>query len=268
MLRKGMLVIALIVASQAPCFGQGLLDSIFGPSGLGVWSGNSSSLTNQQFQSPSPQQLPSYPNQQYQGTASPQNPYYNNQQGVYSDWQTPRPTTAGSTGQVRYPTQQQYQVPQYSNQPQDGRRWVRPPQQMTPQRQPVQAQMQPMLPRQYPPGPPVVSPEDLPAGSVRITTTTPSGTTVQFYPPAGEQAPAPGVAPPVPAAAPHGPRHIRVKRSTGKRAIARTIHSNSRRHGPTAQPSGIAMPKPVEVPQGDPRYQWGVNQAPVAPQVR
>ena len=37
MLRTGLLTIAMIVALQGFCFGQGFLDSLLGPSGLGLW---------------------------------------------------------------------------------------------------------------------------------------------------------------------------------------------------------------------------------------
>jgi hypothetical protein len=272
MLRKGMLILALIGATQGLCFGQGILDSVLGPGGLGIWGGDSSHLTNQQYPSAPPQQQPPYQDQQpaypgqqapYPGAGYPQNPYYN-QQGVYGDWQNYPPATIGGAGQDQYPAEQQYQPPQYSTQTQTVPQVQGPPQ-VAPQQPPVQAQMQqPMLPRQYPPGPPPVRAEDLPAGAVRITTTTPDGTTVQFYPPDGQPMQEPGVAPP------QQPRRMRAKPSTAKQAAPRATQPREKTGAAPSSGDGVAMPKPVEVPQGDPRYGWGsaINRAPVAPEVR
>jgi hypothetical protein len=263
MLRKVILVAALIAATQGPCFGQGILDSVLGPGGLGIWGGDSSNLTNQQFQGGQPQQQQVYPNQQAPspGAGYPQNPYYN-QQGVYGDWQNYPPATVGGAGQDQYPADQQYAPPQYSTQTQTVPPMQAPPQ-VAPQQRPVQAQFQqqPMLPQQYPPGPPPVRAEDLPAGAVRITTTTPDGTTVQFYPPDGQPMQEPGVAPPP------QPRRIRAKQAG---AGAKATQPREKTGGAPAQAGGIAMPKPVEVPQGDPRYGWGsaINRAPAAPEAR
>src|SRR5208283_5028617 len=71
MLRTGLLTIAMIVALQGFCFGQGLLDSVLGPGGLGLWGGDST----QQYNNPQmwggaqgppqqPYQQPSAPGQQ------------------------------------------------------------------------------------------------------------------------------------------------------------------------------------------------------------
>jgi hypothetical protein len=268
MLRKGILVVVLIAASQGFCFGQGFLDSVFGPGGLGIWGGDASNLTNQQFQGAPQQQQQVYPGQQaqYPANAYPQNPYYN-QQGVYGDWQNYPAATIGPQGQ--YPAeqqyqapQQQYQQPQYSNQPQGFPPVQAPPQMGSQQPVGAQFQQQPMLPQQYPPGPPAVSAEDLPAGAVRMTTTTPDGTTVQYYPPEGEPMQAPGMAP----ATPQQPRRIRVKPAAPKQQAGARATQPREKTGVTTPAGGIAMPKPVEVPQGDPRYGWGA--APVAPETR
>jgi hypothetical protein len=179
----------------------------------------------------------------------------------------------GGGGQEQYPVEQQYQAPQFSTQVQ-----TVPPVQ-APQRAAVQPQAQqrpPLRPGQYtpgpppppgpPPGPPQVSAEDLPAGAVRITTTTPDGTTVQFYPPSGEPYQQdPGLA------APQQPRRIRAKPATAKPTDARTAQPRERTAGAAPPEGGIAMPKPVEIPQSqDPRQGWGaaINRAPVAPEAR
>ena len=50
MLRTGLLTIAMIVALQGFCFGQGFLDSLLGPSGLGLWGGGDAA--SQQYNNP------------------------------------------------------------------------------------------------------------------------------------------------------------------------------------------------------------------------
>ncbi|HMK35474.1 MAG TPA: hypothetical protein VK463_10430 [Desulfomonilaceae bacterium] len=274
MLRIGLCIVVLIAAAQGVCFGQGLLDSVFGPGGLGVWGGDSSNFGNQQ---PAPGQFPqqpAYPQQQsYPGPAAPgypQNPFYN-QQGVYGDWQNYPPATMGAPGQEQYPDQQ-YEPPQYSSQVQTA-----PPvqyQQGAPQQWPAQGQQQqpPLRPGQYAPGqppvpggPPQVRAEDLPSGAVRITTTTPDGTTVEFYPPNGVPSQEPGVAPP------QQPRHLRARPASARSGGTKAAQSRGQAGTQGTQEGNIAMPKPVEIPQGqDPRHGWGaaINRAPMAPETR
>ena len=50
MLRTGLLTIAMIVALQGFCFGQGFLDSLLGPGGLGLWGGGDAA--SQQYNNP------------------------------------------------------------------------------------------------------------------------------------------------------------------------------------------------------------------------
>jgi hypothetical protein len=291
MLRTGLITIAMVVALQGFCFGQGFLDSLLGPSGLGLWGGGEA--TSQQYNNPQmwsggqgqaqqPYQQPGVPGQQQayppagaqggypqgyqpqQGYGYPQTQGYSyHQQGVYGDWQNYPPAPIGGNTQQYSSTQgsaapQQYQAPQ---------RYVAPPTQPTPA-QPVQrTQAQPSMQRgQYVPAEAQVSADDLPPGSVRMTTTTPEGTRVEYYPPANEPgAPQPTARPPVRRLKhkPAAPKAQSVKRAQPRERTAGGVEST---HG-----SSIAMPKPVEIPQSqDPRFGWGaaVNRGPVAPSTR
>lgn len=268
MLRLGIFIVALILATNGMCLAQGFLDSVLGPGGLGIWGGDSSNLGNQQQYQQPPYQGPQTPYPSYPGAAPgyPQNPYYN-QQGVYGDWQNYPPATVGGTGQEQYAPEQQYQAPQFSTQVQTVPPMHAPPQAAFQQQPPQRA---PLRPGQYtpgpPPGPPQVTAEDLPAGAVRITTTTPDGTTVQFYPPSGGEAyQDPGVA------APQQPRRIRARPATAKPNEARANQAREKPSSGSTPEGGIAMPKPVEIPQNqDPRQGWGaaINRAPMAPESR
>ncbi len=296
MIRIATITLSMIIALQGFAFGQGLLDSVFGPGGLGLWGGNSSGQFNPQgYQEspPMPQQQqypqpPAAPGQQYPSAAGYPQQYYGQQQGVYSDWQNQPPAVIGSTDQYggsqqypqqqpqqqyaeqpqyqQYPAQQQYQQQYPPQQPQ----YAPPQQQYGPQPMPAaqsRAPQRPLRPGQYAPGQSPVGPgqmraEDLPAGSVRVTTTTPDGTTVQYYPPSGEPDESVG----------RTPRQRRLV--APKPARTKQMQKNADQTPGVGAPRGaapIAMPKPVEIPQGqDPRYGWGaaVDRAPSAPPVR
>ncbi|MBI5249979.1 MAG: hypothetical protein HY912_10840 [Desulfomonile tiedjei] len=126
---------------------------------------------------------------------------------------------------------------------------------------------QPLRPGQYSPSQPSPGPgqataDDLPAGAVRIMTTTPDGTTVQYYPPAGEPD-SEGVARPQRQRRPTAAKPVRqrqVQQPTEETSAAQTQQGTS----------PIAMPKPMEMPKQDPRYGWGaaVDKAPSAPPTR
>jgi len=293
MLRTGLLTIAMIVALQGLCFGQGFLDSLLGPSGLGLWSGSDPSAQQynnpqmwggapgqaqqpyQQPGGPGQQQMtypqgaypPGYPQQGY-GYQQPQG-YSYQQQGVYGDWQNypPAPiggnpqqysTTQESPAPQQYPSQQQYQQPQ---------RYVAPSVQAAPDQTAQGAPGQPALrPGQYAPGQLPITADDLPPGAVRMTTTTPEGTRVEYYPPADEPGAPQGTVQPAPRRLkpkPAAPRAQTVKRAQPREQTTGGVESTGG--------SSIAMPKPVEIPQGqDPRYGWGaaVNRGPVAPSAR
>jgi len=284
MLRTGILVLALVCALQGQVLAQGILDSIFGPSGLGLWGDNFSG----QFNSPEPyaagNQMPGpMPNQGY-----PQAPGY--QQQYYPPQQSYGPQGYGPQGQGYYPqpggqpgvaAQQQYSHPQqYASPGQYGAQQYAPqqqapvqqyyPQQAAPpaggqrpatSQRPASANLRPgqynPTPQPGAPGQLPIAADDLPPGAVSITTTTPEGTRVEYYPPAGEQGP--------PASVRQRPRQP--KRSTAAPAQPRRIQPREQTSGvgPDASAAPIAMPKPVEIPGGqDPRAGWGaaVNQGP------
>ncbi|MBI5249908.1 MAG: hypothetical protein HY912_10475, partial [Desulfomonile tiedjei] len=111
MIRIGMIALVMIVAFQGLASGQGLLDSVLGPGGLGIWGGDSGQQFNPQstYGSPPGQQQPYYPppgQQQY----PPQS--YGAQQGVYPDWQNQPPSAVGSAGAQYGGAPQQYPDPQ------------------------------------------------------------------------------------------------------------------------------------------------------------
>ena len=97
MLRTGLVVIALVFALQCQASAQGFLDSIFGPSGLGLWGDSFTS----QFNSPEPHaagnQMPGQmPYQGYPQAPGYQQQYYPSQQGYAPQQYAPQ-------GQGYYP---------------------------------------------------------------------------------------------------------------------------------------------------------------------
>lgn len=262
MLRTSAIILTLILALQGTALAQGgIMDSIFGAGGLGLWGGGDTSQFNvQQYVGPPPQdpgqqayQQPAMPGQQPgvpygypqgyppQGYTYPQQPaapYYGPQQGVYSDWYNQAPQDQAPSGPppVRYssPPGQAGPAPQAQAGP-PAPRQVAPP-------------GAPLRPGQYSPGqgPGVV--DDLPAGAVRVTTTTPEGTTVQFYPPEGQPVTGqPRVQP--------QPRRLKAP------GTAKPRQGQPREQSASTAPSGsdmsVVMPKPVEIPAGqDPRSGW------------
>ncbi|MBI4964239.1 MAG: hypothetical protein HY913_13250 [Desulfomonile tiedjei] len=283
MIRKAIFLCAMILALQGPAFGQGVLDSLFGPGGLGLWGGGGDpqQFNTQQFygnpqeaqqqmypqgypgqQPGAPQGYPQAPPQGYppqgygqqsyppQGYGQQGTPgyYYPGQQGTYSDWQnyqTPPegPAPAGPPP-VRYsaPPVQTAPAPQVQAAP--------------PQGPPGGA---PLRPGQYSPyQPPTGDVEALPSGAVRVTTTTPDGTTIQYYPPSGEPVQGqPGVRPQT--------RQTQQSSATKARRV-KPREQTASPAAPGGDPS-VAMPRPVEIPQGqDPRTGWGpaVNRMPGA----
>jgi hypothetical protein len=297
MLRTGLLTIAMIVALQGFCFGQGILDSLLGPSGLGLWGGGETAA--QQYNNPQmwggapgqaqqPYQQPGAPGQQQmayppagaqggypqgnpqQGYGYPQPQGYSyQQQGVNADWQNYPPAPIGGNPQQYSTTQesqapQQYQTQQQYQQPQ---RYVAPPVQAGPGQPTQGAPGQPALrPGQYAPSQAPVTADDLPPGAVRMTTTTPEGTRVEYYPPADDPGAPQGPVQPA-------PRRLKAKPATTKPQTVKRAQPREQTTSGVESTGGssIAMPKPVEIPQSqDPRYGWGaaVNRGPVAPAAR
>ncbi len=261
------IVTAILVSLMLiqPTFAQGVLDSVLGPGGLGLWGPDASSISNPYYgaQGQLPNQQPGANQAQ---TIPPNTP------GVYSNWQNyPAASMGADPNQMEYTDPQQYQAaqqqqqypqqytqpnvqqippqqyPQQQYQQQRPTSWTAPPAQPAQQPQLRPGQYSPNQPPQgqYPSGPPQVTADDLPAGAVRITTTTPDGTTVEYYPPSGEPAPALQ-----PQAQQQRPRAKQAKQAKPKQ---------------NPSTGNIAMPKPVEPAKSqDPRYGWGV--APVAPE--
>jgi hypothetical protein len=268
MFRLFAITIALIVALQGAALAQGgMLDSILGPGGLGLWgSGDPNQFNAQQYYGPPPQeptqqpyQQPAMPGQQpgspygYQQSYPPQgygNPQYpgspyGSQPGVYSDWHN-------------YPAQDQAPSgpPPVRYSPPPGQAAPAPQVQAGPPGYPAAPPGAPLRPGQYSPnqgmtqGPAGV--DDLPAGAVRVTTTTPEGTTVQFYPPDGQ--PVTGQ--------PRVQPQTRQQRAPGAKPRQPQTQTQRREQQGAAAPStgsdvSVVMPKPVEIPSGqDPRAGW------------
>ena len=266
MLRTGLLTIAMIVALQGFCFGQGFLDSLLGPSGLGLWGGGDAA--SQQYNNPQmwggaqgPQQQPyqqpgapgqqqmtyppagaqgypqGYPQQGYlrrQGMASRNREFIRTGKtirrhllaAISSSMRRRRdlPLRSNTRPQQQYPAQQQYQAPQ---------RYTAPPVQAAPARPTQAAPGQPSLrPGQYVPGQaPVAAADDLPPGAVRMTTTTPEGTRVEYYPPTDEPGLPQGAAqPPV--------RRLKPKPAATKAQSAKQVRPREQTVGGTETTGG------------------------------
>lgn len=268
MVRIAIAVIMLIFALQGPASAQGgLLDSIFGPSGLGLWSSDSSSQFNPQtysgYQNPGmpgqqpsqgyPQPAAGYPQGYAPPGYAPQGQgYYPPQQGLYSDWQNYPYGVPGASPQTQY-SPPQYSAPQQYQQPQQ--QYQGPPAGVQTGPGPRGAAATPTLrPGQYSPGQLPTSSDDLPPGAVSVTTTTPEGTRVEYYPPAGE--PTEGVQ----GAVRQRPRQLRQSSTGGSAPAARRTQPKEQATvgGTTSGSAPIAMPRPVEIPRGqDPRTGWG-----------
>ena len=274
MATRGILALILVVALVGPASGQGLFESILGPGGLGIWGGGA------QYPQAAPQQFNNpqfYGGQQYPGQVSsqnyppqtgsysygqpgqgyPQQPY-RTESGLYADWYQYPPAVPGAE-----PSTQPYGPPAPPP-----TRYVAPPapapqqyqsQAPTPQRQ--------LRPGQYSPrqGPPQGA-EDLPPGAVRVTTTTPEGTTVQYYPPRPGPESQQGVTSRQPrprrAAAPQT-RPSRTQSNQG-----RSQPATSQRPSAQYSSSSVAMPQPVQIPTDrDPRSGWeaAVDRTPSTP---
>lgn len=285
MFRILILITACLIAFQGLAYGQGLLDSVLGPGGLGLWGGDQSQQSfSQQWNSP----------QAYGGGYGPGNPYQQQpgaagyppsgagpqgygypapgaapqgygypapgaapqgyspppSGGMYADWQSYQPGAQGTPPPVSYSSPAPQQMPQATSQQyapqampqQQPRAGVAPPGQGGPQT--------PLRPGQYAPRQGPMDVDSLPPGATQITTTTPDGTTVQYYPPPGEPVPPAG-------AVARPPRQARPRAAAGQ-AGKKQVTAPKASVAPTEQSTtGIAMPKPVEAPPSqDPRAGW------------
>jgi hypothetical protein len=268
----------MIVAFQGTAWSQGFFDSILGPSGMGLWgTSNPTSFDNPQYyggntsSDPRAYQQGGYP----QGYGQPQ-PGYGAQQGYgtppQQGYSTP-PQQGGYNQQGVYPQWQGYQPPQspapqvqYSTPPTQASTYQYPPATAPVQQAPAAATVQQpptagpiqQAPAAGPADPSLDFDPNLPAGAVRITTTTPEGTSVQYYPPAGQQAPPQNTVRSSPPNRRSAPARRRIRANQSKPARSRSTSSRK-------QPASIAMPKPVQIPPGqNPLAGWGpaVNRAP------
>ncbi|MEW6349606.1 MAG: hypothetical protein AB1646_11135 [Thermodesulfobacteriota bacterium] len=296
MSKRVLLVVSLIVSVTGVAHGQGILDSVFGSGGLGLWGGNNvAANTAQRFNGPEFYGAPRQPSehaqllaqaQQGQGYYPPQGmPEYQAyppaQPGYqqYPGGQYAAPQTQQGYGAPMPPPQypqgappQQYaptpgyqpQYPQGYQPPQPGA-YGPAPGQYPPSQDQYQGQPEGPYtgpppgyaapPGAYPPppgqyGPPAQQDDlnDLPSGAVRVTTQTPAGTTVQFYPPVGQPATAPGQSP----SGQQGdrPRRLKAKANKPKAPTKKKPETRaSSEESPSAQEGYVIAPRPVPIPQ-------------------
>lgn len=264
MTRKITMVMLISMLMCGQCLAQGFMDSILGPGGIGLYGASNTGQFNyqqyqngsmypaaaqQSMQQPGYDQSGGYPPQQY-GYQPP--PPYGAQQGLYSDWHVNQPQGPQGPPPVQYsaPAPQ----PGYAPQPMAQQQAY-----SQPASQPRSEQYSPSYPQ------PQGFDENLPAGAVRITTTTPDGTIVQYYPPSGDQE----------EQQVNQPSQRRQKPRTAARPATPKPKQQASEQPQVSAPSqaggSIAMPRPVEIPkEEDPRAGWGaaVNRVPSAPQAR
>ena len=279
MKRAGLTLLVFLVVLQGSAWSQGLLDSIFGPAGMGLWgTGAPNTFDSPQYYGGNAANVPPYQQPGYaqgygaqQGYGQPQE--YGAQQGYGQPQEYGAPQAqpgSGYTQQGYYPQWQNYQGPQAS--PPQAQYTVPEARASTYQvpaaSQPVQPQTAPVVVQQQGAGtvgsdPDLQFDSSLPSGAVRVTTTTPEGTTVQYYPPPGQPVQQPATVNNTPPNRRRAPaRRVRADRKGAGQSRPAT------RSTPT---SSIAMPKPVRIPQNqDPRSGWGaaVNRAPSSPPVQ
>jgi len=243
------IVVCLIFMLQGQASCQSFLDSVFGAGGLGIWG--------------APQQTPSFDHPRYYGGGVDPNQQFGPQQQMGSqqgyDQQYP-PQQAYGYGQMQPTGPGQGYYPDWQNQPPPGAPMPPyvPGQIQPPPQQPPPQQAQPRPQRSSRPRaatPPQPSQEQmgrfgdpLPAGAARVTTTTPEGTTVHYYPPSGTQ---------------EAEQYSEPIQQPRPRAASSRVGRSQQEVAPQqeqAPRSSIAMPKPVTIPQGqDPRSGWRPN---------
>ena len=281
MKRTGIFLLALLAVMQGPAFSQGVIDSIFGPGGFGITGGGQAanqfdssqyyggnvdpsrqySQQPQQGYQQGPQGYPGYGQQGYppQGYGNQQSQQYDNtQEGIYSDWHNQQ---LGSNA----PPPEQYGPPGIQAAPPGPPPVAAPPSpRVAPSRSqrsatsPQAGVSRPTQSRAQRPGQNTAEQtgrfgDALPPGAARITTTTPEGTSVQYYPPGGQPESDDQ-------AVREQPRQARPRSAASRtpRAPQTTPQEQT-----VTSPSSIAMPKPVTIPQGqDPRSGWGATVKP------
>jgi hypothetical protein len=197
----------------------------------------------QQYQQPPPQYAA--PQQQYQQPpqyAAPQQQYEQQQQFAPPPRQPARQQPRAQRRPARQPQATAPVPPPVSVQPQYA----------TPQ---AQVQQGPALRQgQYAPDQQQMTADNLPAGAVQMTTTTPEGTQVQYFPP-------PGMAYEQPPTTQPAPRRQKPRAAAARHKAAKPqAREQAAPQGETEVAPSIPMPRPVEIPQGqDPRAGWGAT---------
>ncbi len=280
---------ALITMISSPALGQGLMDSVLGAGGLGLWGGGTQQSVLNTFNSPqfygAPMARPgqySAPGQSaQQGQAPAQNNYqqpqpvnaqnyyhpnvYSNGKGLYPDWYDVGPGgyPTGQANQQPVAPQQNQAIPQNQPAQQNNNNVAQPPQanyQPQTQSNPNMAQNSGQPPNSQANQRPDLSndPENLPSGAVKIITTTPEGTTVQYYAPQGGAAQYPANSNTLP------------QNQAPTRPSARGLENQPTSAAPNQQgqdrtTTRIARPSPTARPSSmDPRQSFGsgVSQGP------
>ncbi len=308
MIRVTGIWLVLLVALSGLAFGQTPLHSLLGPGGFGIWSGPGvEQQVLQQFNNPqfygatdphgpggiarqiqTPQAQQPMGGRYAQGyppySQYPQGGYYPQSSGVSPDWYnqppaSPMPPTQVQPAppQVQAPPQMQapvqVQPPAQAQAPAPRIRRAPPRAPATPPQQAATSQPGPPLrPGQYAPGQMPPQDEELPDGAVRMTTTTPDGTTVQYFLPPGTPVQAGGaIQPATGRQRAVQPRRIKSPAQTAPareqtapapQQAAAPRETVSTQQSPTTH---VPMPAPEAAPSGrDPRAGWerAVNRPP------
>jgi hypothetical protein len=260
----------LIISAFSPALGQGFLDSTLGSGGLGLWGNTTQQSVLNTFNSPqfygAPMArpgnwtAPGYQDQggqaqnSYQATTPPPatNYYhpnvYSSGRGLYPDWYDVGPSgypnnQTNTQGAVNQEYQTHGAVPNQAPQQAQG---PTPPQSPNAGARPAAAQ-----PTQNTNQRPDLTnnPEKLPPGAVKIITSTPEGTTVQYYTPPGGAPPSSGATTAPPNTAPQRPSAGNFRPSGQGAQTEAPKASNARR---------VARPSPTNIPSNhDPRRAWG-----------
>lgn len=254
----GVIIFCIVLVTQGNACGQSLLDSVFGAGGLGIWGGA--------------QQAPAFDNPRYVGGGVDPNQQFGppQQMGQPQGYGQQYPPQAYGYGQMQPYDQGQGYYPDYQNQPPpqgplppygQGAMQAPPPQPAPQIQAPPPRQAQPMAQRSARPrGATPAQPDPyqggrfgdpLPPGAARVTTTTPEGTSVQYYAPSITQ---------------EGDQYTGPSQQPRPRAASSPSRTSSKPRQETALQqeqaprSSVAMPKPVTIPQGqDPRSGWNPN---------
>lgn len=280
--------LALTIIIVSPALGQGFMNSVFGEGGLGLWGGGTQQSVLNTFNSPQfygaptarPGQYsaPGYGPQQGQAAQNnyqqpqqmnAQNYYhpnvYSNGRGLYPDWYDVGPNgyPTGQANQQPIANQQNQAVPQNQPVQQNNNNVAQPPQaNYQPQ---TQANTNMAQNSGQPPNSPgnqipdlSNDPENLPSGAVKIITTTPEGTTVQYYAPQGGSTQ-------YPANSNTAPPNQAPTRPSARGFTPQGSEAAANQQGQEQATTRIARPTPTTRPSSvDPRQSFGsgISQGP------